>query len=322
MRTSPNVDPLESTWPPPLVAPSESAKGEPSLAAASFGLTDTGRERRSNEDRFLIASPVSALWMPREGSHAGALGYAEITGDLFAVADGIGGHTGGAQASALAIETMSTFFLSTLKWVFALGGPDALGDGMLEQLQAVLRWADNRVREEAASHPRLREMGSTLTMAYRYGSHLYIGHVGDSRCYVLRGGQLHQMTHDHTVVGELLRQGLLSAQDAARHAARHMITNALGGLTPDLQTEAHRIRIRAGDVVLLCTDGLTDMTTEKEVAAILQRSPNPKEACENLVHLANDRGGRDNITVVVAAFDAAQAPPRPRSAKRPGAALD
>lgn len=321
MRTSPTVDPLESTWPPPLVPPPEAAGGSSSLAATSFGLTDTGRERRSNEDRFLVASPAGALWMPQENNHAGALGYSEIAGDLFAVADGIGGHTGGAQASALAIETVSTFFLSTLKWVFALGGPDALGDGMIEQMQAVLRRADGRIREEAAATPRLREMGSTLTMVYRYGLHLYIGHVGDSRCYVLREGQLHQMTHDHTVVGELLRQGLLSAEDAAHHAARHMITNALGGLTPDLQTEARRIRIRPGDVVLLCTDGLTDMTTEKEVAALLHYSPSPEEACENLVHLANDRGGRDNITVVVARFDA-QDPPCPRSARRPGAPLD
>lgn len=321
MRTSPTVDPLESTWPPPPVPSPEAEHGPAALAAVSFGLTDPGRERRTNEDRFLIASPASALWMAREGNHAGALGYAEITGDLFAVADGIGGHTGGAQASAIAIETMSHFFLSTLKWVFALGGPDALGDGMLEQLDAVLRWADCRVREEAAGNPALREMGSTLTVAYRYGSFLHIGHVGDSRCYILREGELHRLTHDHTVVGEMVRQGLLTPEEAAHHAARHILTGALGGITPEVSPQVRRVRIRAGDVLVMCTDGLTEMVKEKEIKAMVQRSPTPREACENLVQHANVLGGRDNVTVVVAHFDAALSPPRPRPARRPTGSL-
>jgi protein phosphatase len=318
MRTSPTVDPLESTWPRPLATPPVSEIAAPALSAASFGLTDTGRERRSNEDRFLIASPVSALWMSREGDQAKNMGYGEITGDLFAVADGIGGHTGGAQASALAIETMSTFFLSTLKWVFALGGPDALGADMLDQLQSVLRWADSRVREEAARTPDLRQMGSTLTIAYRYGSFLYVGHVGDSRCYLLRGGALHQITHDHTLVGEMVRQGLVTREDAEHHPARHVITNALGGVTPDLRTEVHRLRVRPGDVLLLCTDGLTEMASEKEIAAIVQRSPSPRDACENLVQRANDCGGVDNVTVIVARYEAEPTPPRPVPVKRRG----
>lgn len=309
MSSSHLVDPLESTWPRPMVRPLPVPDESPALSVLVHGLTDKGRERSSNEDRFLIASPASALWMARAGAHASDLGYSEIAGDVFAVADGIGGHAGGAQASALAIETMGTFLVSTLKWVFAIGGPESLGVEMLDQLEAVLRWADSRVREEAARNPALREMGSTLTMTYRYGAFLHVAHVGDSRCYLLRDGALHQITHDHTVVAEMVRHGILAPELAAHHAARHVITNALGGITPGLHAEVHRVRIRPHDVLLLCTDGLTEMVTDDEIRAVLEDAATPRSACEDLVMLANDHGGYDNITALVARYEPDPGPP-------------
>lgn len=322
MRTFLEADPLENTWPRTgTVAPSPTAESQaPALALTSFGLTDTGRQRSTNEDRFLIASPVSALWMENEGRHAGEMGYAEIQGDVFAVADGIGGYAGGAVASALAIETMSAFLLSTLKWVFALGGPEAIGADMLEQIRLVLRWADSRVREEAASSEKLREMGTTLTMAYRHGPYLYVGHAGDSRCYVLRDRVLHRITRDHTVIEELVTQGLVTLEDAPRHAARHVITNALGPMTEGLKVDVHRVRLHPGDVVLLCTDGLSGVESEREIASVLLGSATPEKACERLVQCANDLGGPDNVTAIVAHVEASNSAPAPARTKRPSLA--
>lgn len=320
MSTSMFADPLESTWSQLAVPRPEPANAPSALTLTTFGLCDTGRQRSTNEDRFLIASPVSALWLESEGRHAADAGYTEIQGDVFAVADGIGGHAGGGVASGLAMETMSRFLLSTLKWVFALGGPEAMGADMLEQIRFVMRWADARVREEASRNEKWREMGTTLTMAYRHGPFLYVGHAGDSRCYLLRNRRLHRVTRDHTVIDELVRHGLVRPEDAARHAARSVITNALGPMTGSLQVEVHRVRLHAGDLVLLCTDGLHGVVGDPEIAAILLRTATPEKACERLVQAANDRGGPDNVTAVVAHVEASKRAVPTRRTKRPSLA--
>lgn len=292
----------------------------PALTLATFGMSDTGKQRTTNEDRFVIAAPVNALWMEREGRHAAEIGYAEVDGDVFAVADGVGGYAGGGVAATLAVETMSRFLLSTLKWVSALGGPEAIGADMLEQLRLIVRWADAAVCEEAARNAALRQMGTTLTMAYRHGSFLYVAHAGDSRCYLLRNRILHRITRDHTVVDELVRHGLVRAEDASQHVARHVITNALGPLTQGLQVDVHRVRLQAGDVVLLCTDGLTGVQSEREIASILLSSATPEKACERLIQGANDRGGPDNVTAIVAHVEAGKSAPPPTRTKRPSLA--
>jgi PPM family protein phosphatase len=322
MRTSLDADPQETTSPRTgaAVPRPQPASASPALTLTSFGLTDMGRQRSRNEDRFLIASPVSALFMERDRRHAAEMGYAETAGDVFAVADGVGGHPGGGVASTIAIETMSTFLLSTLKWVFALGGPEAIGTDMLAQIRHVLQWADAGVHEEASRNPQLQEMGTTLTMAYRHGPFLYVGHAGDSRCYILRSRTLHQITRDHTLVDELVREGLVSREDAARHVARHVITNALGPLTEGLHVDVHRVRLQPGDIVLLCTDGLSGVEDEASIAAILESAATPEKACERLIQCANDSGGPDNVTAIVAHVEAAKSQPAPARRKRPSLA--
>jgi serine/threonine protein phosphatase PrpC len=290
MRTSLSPDRLEDARLRPCVAaPRPEPAGPPSaLSVTTFGLTDKGRQQSTNEDRFLIASPARALWVARERRHVSELGYGEIEGDIFAVADGSGRRVGGRAASAVALETMSSHFVSTLKLVFALGGPKAVGVEMLEQIKDVLRRADSRAREEAPRNAELREMGTSLTMAYRYGSFLYVGHVGDGLCYVLRDGELHRITRDHS-------------------------TNALDPVTAELKVDVHCLGLLARDVLLLCTDGLGGLASEFEIAAILEASDSPRVASEKLVEHANDLGGLDNITVVVARFDTTADPP-----ERPG----
>src|SRR5262245_18252550 len=171
----------------------------PSLIAWSFGLTDRGKVRPKNEDQFLIAALARALCIQQSSLREDPVQYADADGQLLVVADGMGGHAGGAEASALALNAIEDFMLQPLKGLFALGASaenekiDVLGE-----LRTALRRADARVCEAASQRPELHGMGTTLTMAYTHGSELFVAHVGDSRCYLFRGGVLYQLTQDHT----------------------------------------------------------------------------------------------------------------------------
>jgi protein phosphatase len=147
-------------------------------------------------------------------------------------------------------------------------------------------------------------MGTTLTLAYHYEAELLVIHVGDSRAYLFRDEALHQITHDHTVVAEMVRRGELDNAEARRHRLRHVITNVVGGTEPGVRAEAHAVELRLNDVLLLCSDGLTEMLSHADITAVLRGEPNPDGACTRLIALANERGGQDNITAVVARFSA------------------
>ena len=149
-------------------------------------------------------------------------------------------------------------------------------------------------------------MGTTLTMAFVVNRRLFVAHVGDSRCYLLSGDELHQLTQDHTKVAEMVRAGALSAAEASWHPYRHVVTNVLGGNETGCHVEMHKLDLEAGDVLLLCSDGLTEMVPDDRIATILQEEQDhAQRACERLVAEANERGGKDNITVIVARFDEA-----------------
>jgi serine/threonine protein phosphatase PrpC len=280
--------------------------GEPSpsrpLAVRTFGLTDPGRVRPSNEDQFLVAELTKAMRVQYASLPQPKTQYADERGYLFIVADGMGGHQAGEQASALAVQTIEAFVLNTLKWFFRLKGAEE--QGILKEFQTALQQADARVCREAAQHPELAGMGTTATIAYSFGSRLFLVHVGDSRCYLFRGRQLHRLTHDHTLVEEMVRRGQLQPEEAAHHPFRHIITNAVGGHEPGVQVECHRIELEPDDTLLLCSDGLTKMVPDDRIAAVLQAEHEPRTACERFVAEANDHGGKDNITVIVARFEA------------------
>jgi PPM family protein phosphatase len=228
--------------------------------AEHFEKSDTGRQRRANEDSFFVRAP------------------------LFVVADGMGGAQAGEVASRLAAET------------FASGLPD---DGTSEQrLETRVREANTRIHEVSQEDRALNGMGTTLTAAYLDGDELALAHVGDSRAYLLRDGELSRLTRDHTLVEELVRRGELTEQEAAEHPQRSIITRALGP-EPDIDIDLHTHRVHAGDVLLLCSDGLTGMISEEEVQAILGGAASLGDAGRALVDAANSAGGRDNITVVL-----------------------
>jgi PPM family protein phosphatase len=232
--------------------------------AEHFEKSDTGRQRRANEDSFFVRAP------------------------LFVVADGMGGAQAGEVASRLAAET------------FSRGLPD---DGTSEQrLEARVREANQRIHEVSQEDRALNGMGTTITAAYLDGEELSLAHVGDSRAYLLRGGELTRLTRDHTLVEELVRRGELTEQEAAEHPQRSIITRALGP-EPDIDIDLHTHPVQAGDVLLLCSDGLTGMIGEDEVQQILRDAASLRDAGRALVDAANEAGGRDNITVVLFRVD-------------------
>jgi PPM family protein phosphatase len=233
------------------------------------GTTDVGRQRETNEDALVVSPP------------------------FFAVADGMGGARAGEVASGLATEAFD-------------GGrdPDAPPE---HQLTEIAREANRRIYELANRDESRRGMGTTLTAAMVSDQEVSIGHVGDSRAYRFRDGTLEQLTKDHSLVAELERTGQISPEAAEHHPQRSIITRALGP-EPDVEVDTYTVPGRPGDVFLLCSDGLTSMVSDEEVAAVLRQAPSLQEAAEALVRAANQSGGKDNITVVLFRIDDDEAP--------------
>jgi PPM family protein phosphatase len=273
------------------------------LAVKAFGLTDVGRVRTSNEDQLLVAELTKTMRIWHSSLPEPKAKFGDERGHLFLVADGMGGHNAGEHASALAVAAISQFTLNTFKWFFHSDGSDA--QRVLAQFQAALREADAAVFDESAEHPEMRGMGTTVTMAYHLDAQLCVVHVGDSRAYMFEDGRLNQITHDHTLMAEMVGRGELQPEEVARHRLRHVITNVVGGNEEGVHVEAHALEVSAGDRLLLCSDGLTEMLTNEAIAAVLRAEPDPETACTKLVTQANLAGGRDNVTVVIARFDPA-----------------
>jgi serine/threonine protein phosphatase PrpC len=277
------------------------------LAVKAFGVTDKGRVRPSNEDQFLSAELTKAMRIWQTSLPEPKAQFGMERAHLFLVADGMGGHQAGEQASALAVVAIEQFTLNTFQWFFDANGPEA--KRVLTQFQAALRQANARILEESAEHPELGGMGTTVTLAYQLDSQLCIVHVGDTRAYLYAHDELYQVTHDHTLTAEMVRRGEMQPEQAARHRLRHVITNVVGGTEAGVDVEAHALNVYAGDRLLLCSDGLTEMMTDDAIAAILRAEANPEAACKALVAQANEAGGLDNITVLIARFDTADPEP-------------
>ncbi len=274
-----------------------------SLAITAFGITHPGKVRESNEDQFLIAELTKRMRVWQTSLPEPKLQVGEDRAHLLLVADGMGGHSAGERASAIAVAAIEQFTLNTFRWFFASDSPGA--QKVLAQFQAALSEADAKIFEEAAEKPELEGMGTTLTMAFQLGAQLCIVHAGDSRAYLYRAGELHQLTKDHTVVAELVRSGVLEPEKVATHPLRHVITNVVGGPRAGVKVEARSFELQAGDRLLLCSDGLSEMVNDAAITAALDAEAEPEAAAKALLQQANDRGGRDNITVVIARFDQA-----------------
>jgi protein phosphatase len=228
--------------------------------AEQYSGTDTGRQRRANEDSLLARSP------------------------LFVVADGMGGAQAGEVASRIAVEAFQHGIRDASEPEAAMAG--------------LARAANSLIHERSHSHAEQAGMGTTLTAVYVGEHEVSIAHVGDSRAYCLRDGELLRLTDDHSLVDELMRQGRLTPEEAVEHPQRSVITRALG---PEgtVEVDTRSFRARAGDIYLVCSDGLTTMVPEDQLAAVLRSHSQLREAGEALIAAANEAGGRDNITVVL-----------------------
>ena len=272
----------------------------PRVRVACGGATHPGKVRANNEDHFLVARLAKSMRICKSSlPETDSTRFSDEEGYLMIVADGMGGAAAGEMASALAVWTVERFVLDTLKWFLHFGREESV---LAAELRQGLDRADREVMQRAQTDGRLAGMGTTLTMAYSVSSNLYLVHAGDSRAYLFRDGHLEQITHDHTFVQMLVDQGKLSPEAAKRHARRNVVTNVIGGPNPGVYAEIHKVRLADGDLLLLCTDGLTEPVDDPTIAGILAQHPEPEDACRLLVEAALARGAPDNVTVVVARY--------------------
>jgi protein phosphatase len=273
-----------------------------------FGLTDVGRERQTNEDQFLIAD-LNKSMLVRQTS----LSYEDPTrlfsgsqGALLLVADGMGGHAAGRQASALAVQSLEHYMLNIMPWFFQLQ-PDQETD-LQEELKSTMEACQRSLEAAAAARPEQRGMGTTLTMAFLLWPRLYVVHVGDSRCYLLHPPRLLRITKDQTMAQQLVEKSVLTPEEAPQSRWSHVLWSCLGGHSRQFSVEVYRANLTAGDTLLLCTDGLTGQLRDEDLLRLLHQHASAEETCRRLVAAANEAGGSDNITVVVARFLDAASP--------------
>jgi len=244
------------------------------LEIHAAGLTDVGQVRSSNQDSLLIDEAKR----------------------LFIVADGMGGHAGGEIASSLCVDEVAKN-LQTQGDLFAPRGDRQHPDPRISNALAhAINHASTRIYERALEEPSLRGMGTTATVVKLVDDHAYVAHVGDSRCYLLRCGLIYQITNDHSLVSEQVRAGILTKEEAELHHLRNVITRSVG-YQEEEDVDTTSLALEDGDLLLLCSDGLHGKVSDKELS-LLTKDLGP-QAVTKLIALANDRGGDDNITVVV-----------------------
>ena len=252
------------------------------MRIASGGVTDVGRVRTNNEDCYKIVEPLN----------------------LYVLSDGMGGEAHGEIASAMAVETVVKHCLDIEANPAAkvVGPVQPNWSARTKRLSTAIHLANRNIFKSAEENPDQHGMGATLTAVWIDGAKLSIAHVGDSRAYLLRGGSLLQLTRDHSLVAEQVRRGILTSAEAEESDMQSVLLRALGAQAEiEVDVEEHTLFPR--DVLLLCSDGLTRMVTDPEIAGTLQAETNTVHAAENLVALANERGGPDNITVVIARLE-------------------
>jgi protein phosphatase len=253
-------------------------------------LTDTGCVRERNEDYYCYFEPDDDAAF-------------QIRGRLLVVADGMGGYEGGEIASGIAVETVRD------TWASGTGEPADL-------LIAALGRAHGAIQEYALEHPELAGMGTTCTAVALIGDLLYYGHVGDTRLYLIRGGSIRRLTHDHSLVQRLVDSGVITEEEAADHPDRNVLVSALG-MRGEVAVDVPDggIPLEPGDTLLVSTDGLHGLVSDAELLDAVTRGE-PRRACQELVQLARDRGGPDNITLQIVRLAGAPAKARSASLKK------
>lgn len=262
----------------------------------AFGLTDRGLVRAENQDHFLLCSLHKSMRV--HGTSLPTSAELESLGHRLAflaiVADGVGGSTAGEAASRAAIETIATYVTTTMRCYYT-GDPHE-AEEFLTALREVAFQANRAVIERGDAEPELQGMATTLTLAIGVWPSLFLLQVGDSRAYLLRGGVLRQLTKDQTIAQGLVDQGVMRQSAAHRSPFAHVLSSAIGGTT---EPQVDRIELEPGDVVLLCSDGLTKHLSDHAIRDRLQSMTSARQVCEDLIAAALADGGSDNVTAVV-----------------------
>lgn len=241
------------------------------------GRSDPGKERQANEDNYFFRIYED--------------GFA-----IVAVADGMGGHAAGEVASSIAVDVITHFTQSDEMPDLA---DEPTGESFEGSVMALVNKSNVEIYEAAKKDDNKTGMGTTLTIGFIINNRLVIGHVGDSRVYRLSGNVMERLTEDHTVAEEMLKEGRISEDELVNHPRRHMLTRALG-TSSEIEIDTEIVSLNKGDILLFCTDGLTSLIEEEEIKqAILDKGSHPMEAVDYLIELANNRGGHDNITLVL-----------------------
>jgi protein phosphatase len=280
--------------------------GEQSVGAnqvkVEFGAhTHPGKIRENNEDHYIIAKfnrnitpilsniPADEIPGPPEEATYGMV-----------IADGMGGQVGGEIASRTAIQILMHLVLKAPKWAIKMNEQEA--HELMERASRYFKKIDSALTQKSKNEPALAGMGTTLTAAYNTGREVFIVHVGDSRAYLFRRGELFQITRDQTVAQALADAGSIKREEVSSHPLRHMLTNAIGYRAGQIEADIQEVRLLDGDLLLLCTDGLTEMVNDAAITKVLTQTTSPSEACNNLVDLALENGGKDNVTVLIASY--------------------
>jgi PPM family protein phosphatase len=265
----------------------------PSVHISVFGKTDVGKTRDHNEDTFLVAdlSRRMASLQPEVREH-------EVgpRGSLFMVADGMGGAAAGEVASRMAADLVFTHMSQV--WPEDV---EVSAQRFAYRMKEAVELANTRIHVHAREHPEVRGMGTTATVAGIFGSDLYLAQVGDSRAYLIRNGKITQITKDQSLMQRLVEAGEITEEEAEQSERRNIILQALGP-DPRIKVDLTWQSLRRGDLLVLCSDGLSGQVKRDEIAEIVNKHPDLMDLCANLIDLANTRGGPDNITAIAARF--------------------
>lgn len=246
------------------------------MKIASYGISNVGMKRGQNEDNYLVNDNLQ----------------------LYVVADGMGGHLGGEFASKMAVTTVEEVVQRlTTPEATQIHGVNSGEASFGERLRFAIKEAGRRIFDQALYDESLKGMGTTTVATMIHDGRAYVANVGDSRGYFMRNNSIEQITEDHSLVGEQVKAGIISANDAKGHRLKNIITRSVG-YQEEVESDLVIKELKPGDRILLCSDGLSNLVEDKEIHSIVMEHP-LKEACESLVGLANERGGDDNITVVV-----------------------
>jgi protein phosphatase len=274
----------------------------PPAVKVEFGArSHPGKVRTNNEDQLIVVRRSRARDILMTSLPESWLRSSEQCSYVIAVADGMGGAAFGEVASSLAVASGWELGFDEIKWPMKITSEEV--QEILDKFDAYGQLIHRSLLHSIEEDPRLAGMGTTLTAAYTIGLDAFIGHVGDSRAYLFHDNTLRQLTRDHTMAQQFIDMGILSAGSLEARRLGHILTNCLGANSQGIRVDVRHLQLAYGDRLLLCTDGLTDMVGDDQVADILRERANPDAACDALLELALEHGGTDNITMVLARYD-------------------